>query len=142
MIDQITVFLENEKGRLAGLCRCVGDAKINMAALSVADTTDYGVVRIICSDPARAVEALEAAGYRAIITKVAAVAVPHRPGGAADLLEELDRLDVNIEYGYCFSHEGDMAVMALKIADPASAAEAAWTLEAAGFKVFDQKDLN
>lgn len=141
MIDQITVFLENERGRLAALCRCLGDAQVNMAALSVADTTEYGIVRIICSDTRGALAALEAGGYRAIITKVMAIAVPHRPGGSADLLERLDELGLNIEYGYCFSHAGDMAVMALKIADPASAAEATWTLEAAGFKVYDQADL-
>ena len=60
MIEQITVFLENEKGRLAALCRCLGDANINMAALSVADTTDYGVVRIICSDTHAPHDALDA----------------------------------------------------------------------------------
>ena len=141
MIDQITVFLENDKGRLAALCRCVGNANVNMAALSIADTTEYGLARIICSDSARARAALEEAGYRVIVTKVIAIAVPHRPGGLADLLDELDRLDVNIEYGYCFSHQDDAAVMAIKIADPARAAEAAWTLEAAGYRVFEQADL-
>lgn len=141
MIKQITVFLENDKGRLAALCRSVADAGVNMAALSIADTTDYGVVRIICSDAAGALAALEKAGYRAIITEVAAIAVPHRPGGLAELLEALDRLEVNIEYGYCFSHQDDSAVMALKINDPAAAAEAVWTLEGAGFKVFRQQDI-
>lgn len=141
MIEQITVFLENERGRLAALCRCLGDAGVNMAALSVADTTDYGVVRIICSDSAAALAALEAGGYRAIITKVMAIAVPRRPGGAADLLDKLDDLGLDIEYGYCFSFAGDVAVMALKISDPAAAAAATWAIEAAGFKVFDQGDL-
>ncbi|OUO34683.1 amino acid-binding protein [Olsenella sp. An290] len=141
MIDQITVFLENKKGRLASLCRCLGNAGINMAALSVADTTDYGVVRIICGDTHAALSALESGGYRAIITKVVAIAVPHRPGAAADLLEKLDDLDLNIEYGYCFSTADETAIMALKIADPAGAAEARWAIEAAGFKVYDQSDL-
>ena len=131
MIDQITVFLENDKGRLASLCRCVGDAGVNMAALSIADTTEYGLARVICSDSARAREALEEAGYR----------VPHRPGALADLLDHLDRLSVNIEDGYCFSHQDDDAIMAFKIAEPARAAEAAWTLEAAGYRVFEQADL-
>ena len=103
MIDQITVFLENKRGRIASLCRTLGDANINMAALSVADTTEYGIVRIICSDTAAALAALDAGGYRAIKTKVMAIAVPHHPGGAADLLEKLDDLDVDIEYFYCFS---------------------------------------
>ena len=141
MIEQITVFLENEKGRLAALCRCLGDANINMAALSVADTTEYGIVRIICSDTEAALAALDAEGYRAIITKVMAIAVPHRPGGSADLLEKLDDLDLNIEYGYCFSTADETAIMALKISDPAAAAAATWAIEAAGFHVYDQRDL-
>ena len=113
-----------------------------MAALSVADTTEYGIVRIICSDTAAALSALDAGGYRAIKTKVMAIAVPHHPGGAADLLEKLDDLDLDIEYFYCFSTTDDMAVLALKIADPASAAEASWAIEKAGFHVFDQSELD
>lgn len=141
MIDQITVFLENERGRIASLCRCLGNAHINMAALSVADTTEYGIVRIICGDTSAALAALEAGGYRAIKTEVMAVAVPHHPGGAADLLEKLDDLDVNIEYFYCFSTTDETAILALKIADPASAAEAGWAIEKAGFHVFDQDEV-
>ena len=141
MIDQITVFLENERGRIAALCRCLGDAGVNMAALSVADTTEYGIVRIICGDTERTLAALESGGYRAIRTEVMAIAVPHRPGGAADLLEKLDDLDVNIEYFYCFSTTDDTAVLALKIADPARAAEASWAIERAGFHVYDRSEV-
>ena len=112
-----------------------------MAALSVADTTEYGIVRIICSDTDAAIAALDAGGYRAIKTKVMAIAVPHHPGGAADLLEKLDDLDVDIEYFYCFSTTDDLAVLALKIADPASAAEASWAIEKAGFHVFEQSEI-
>ena len=86
-------------------------------------------------------DALDAGGYRAIKTKVMAVAVPHHPGGAADLLEKLDDLDVDIEYFYCFSTTDDLAVLALKIADPASAAEAGWAIEKAGFHVFEQSEI-
>lgn len=141
MIDQITVFLENDKGRLAALARTMADAGVNMSALSIADTTDYGLVRIICADSAAARAALDAAGYSATTTKVAAIAVPDRPGGMAELLEALDNLSVNIEYGYCFSHQGDSAVMALKVADAAAAAKAVWTLEGCGFKALSQADL-
>ena len=72
MIEQITVFLENSEGRLAALCRTMADAEMNMHPLVIADTADYGLVRIICDDPARALEVLNAEGYRAISTKVAA----------------------------------------------------------------------
>jgi hypothetical protein len=141
MIDQITVFLENRKGRLASLCRCLADAGINMEALTIADTSDYGVARILCSDPARARETLEKWGYRAITTKVAAFAVPNRPGGLAELLEAIDGLDMNIEYGYCFSLKGDQAVDVLKITEADEADEAIAAIEAAGFKSLSIEDI-
>ena len=86
-------------------------------------------------------QALGEAGYRAKVVKVAAVAVPDRPGGLAELFEALDELDVNIEYCYCFSHRDGAAVFALKVADAAAAARAVWTLEGAGFKALTQADL-
>ena len=79
MIDQITVFLENKEGRLASLTRAMGDAGINMHALTIADTSDYGLVRIIADKPQAAVAALTEAGYRASLTKVSAIAVPTSP---------------------------------------------------------------
>ena len=142
MIDQITVFLENSKGRLSALCRTLADANIDMSALTIADTTDYGVVRIICDDPGKAKEALDAANYRAVVTKVSAIQVPNRPGGLADLLGVLDELDLNIEYGYCFSVKGETAVDVLKIRGESEVAEATAALEAAGFKLLTQEDLS
>ena len=141
MIDQITVFLENSEGRLAALCRTLADADINMHSLVIADTTDYGVVRIICDDPIRALEVLDDADYRAISTKVAAIGVPNEPGGLAKLLDILDELDQNIEYGYCFSINGNMAADVLKISGAKEASEAAKAIEAAGFKLLTQADL-
>ena len=141
MIDQITVFLENSEGRLAALCRALADAGVNMSALTIADTTDYGVVRIICDDPARALEVLAAADFRAVATKVSAIQVPNRPGGLADLLGVLDELDLNIEYGYCFSVKGDTAVDVLKIRGEAEVSEATAALEAAGFKLLALEDI-
>ena len=141
MIDQITVFLENSEGRLAALCRTLAWANINMQSLVIADTADYGVVRIICNDPARALDVLNAADYRAISTKVAAIGVPSEPGGLAKLLAKLDQLDQNIEYGYCFSLNGDMAVNVLKISGAKEASDAAKALEAEGFKLLSQADI-
>ncbi len=141
MIDQITVFLENEKGRVASVARTLADAGVNMTALSLADSAEYGLARIVCAEPDRALKAVGDAGYRASVVKVAAVAVPDRPGGLAELFEALDELDVNIEYCYCFSHSDGAAVFALKVADAAAAAKAVWTLEGAGFKALQQGDL-
>ena len=141
MIDQITVFLENSEGRLAALCRTLADADVSMQALTIADTTDYGLVRIICDKPDQAIEALKAADYRAVVTKVSAISVPNRPGGLADLLQTLDDLDMNIEYGYCFSINGETAIDVLKIRGAEQAREAAAAVEAAGFKLLSQEDI-
>ena len=141
MVDQITVFLENSEGRLLALCRTLADAGVNMSALTIADTTDYGVVRIICSEPSRALEVLATADFRAVATKVSAIAVPNEPGGLARLLETLDSLQLNIEYGYCFSLNGERAVDVLKISGESQAADAARTLEEAGFKLLGQDEL-
>ncbi len=140
MIMQLTVFLENSEGRLAALCRTLADAGINMSALTIAETSDYGIVRIICNDVFRAVDVLEDAGFRATKTKVLAVEVPDRPGALAELLEALDSTKVNIEYGYCFLSDGDVAIDVLKIAPEArDAAEAA--ISGAGFKLLHWNDI-
>lgn len=138
MIDQITVFLENDKGRLASLCRTLGDAGINMHSLMIADTSDYGVARIICDAPVKALKVLDEANYRATITKVAAIEIPNRPGGLADVLEVLDAAGVNVEYGYCFATPSHSAVDVLKIHGGEKVQE---TLNAAGFKALQPEDL-
>ena len=132
MISQLTVFIQNEKGRLASLCRVLSNAGINMQALVIADTADFGVARIMCDTPQAAADTLRAAGYRASVTQVLGVQVPNEPGGLASLLEFLDAQDVNIEYGYCFSAGKDVAVDALKI-DLTTGAEVEAQLRAAGF---------
>lgn len=141
MVDQITVFLENSEGRLAALCRAFADAQVNMSALTIADTADYGVVRIICDNPEKALSVLAEEGFRAIATKVSAIQVPNRPGGLADLLDTLASLDLNLEYGYCFSINGDVAVDVLKINGETKAADAAKALEEAGFKLLTQEEV-
>ena len=115
MIDQLTVFLENEKGRLAAACRTIADSGIDMHALFVADTTEFGVARIFCDTPRKAADALRDAGYRASVTPVVAVRVPNRVGGLADLLEFCDSKNINIEYGYCFSVGKQTAIDVLKV---------------------------
>ena len=83
MIEQLTVFIQNEKGRLSGLCRTLADANINMHDLFIADTSDFGVVRVFCDTPQAAAKVLDEAGFRASVTKVLAVRVPNEPGGLA-----------------------------------------------------------
>ena len=129
MISQLTVFLANEKGRLAAACRTLADADINMKALFIADTADFGIVRIFCDTPKRAVEVLGQAGFRASLTPVIAVSVEDAPGTLADLLGFCQGASMNIEYGYCFCTADGKAVDVLKIeGDGAEAvlAEAFW----------------
>ena len=138
MIDQVTVFLENKKGRLAALCRALGDAGISMQALTIADTERYGVVRIIADDPARAFEVLGEKGFRVSLTEVLAVEVPDVPGGLARLLEAFEAADVNIEYAYCFSAADGKAIDVLRIDDHLAAAAA---IDAIGYRLIEPAEL-
>ena len=112
---QLTVFLQNEKGRLASATRTLAEAGINMHALFVADTQDFGIVRIFCDTPDEAAKALAEAGFRASLTPVVAVRVANEAGGLSKLLEFCDDQDMNIEYAYCFCVNNDTAVNVLKI---------------------------
>lgn len=136
MIDQLTVFIQNTEGRLASLCRALGDAGIQMHSLVLADTTDYGIARIICDDPKAALETISADGFTANLTKVVAVEVSDVPGSLAALLEVLDAASVNIEYSYCFTSSDHGAVVALKTND-----DAVPVLEKAGYGVLHPADL-
>lgn len=136
MIDQLTVFLENSKGRLTSLCRTLGSAGIQMHSLALADTADYGIARIICDDPQGAAKALSDAGFTANVSKVVAVEVPDVPGGLAQVLDALDAADVNIEYSYCFANASNGATVAFKVDESAIPA-----LEGAGFTVLHPGDL-
>lgn len=137
MIDQLTVFLENTPGRLTALCKALGDASINMSALTLADTTDYGIVRIICNDPVNAAKVLQAEGFRATTTKIVAVEVPDEPGGLAKMLHTLDAAALNIEYSYCFlDGTTGTATVALKTDEKAME-----ILEEAGYRVIHPTDL-
>lgn len=134
MVEQVSVFLENTAGRLAELTRALGDAGIDMRALMVADTEQFGVVRIMCDTPHRAKRVLDDAGFSASLTPVLAVEVPNRPGGLADVLEALERAGANVEYAYCFVEtSGSAAVDVLKVDDPS--AESA--LRSAGYEVLE-----
>lgn len=141
MLNQLTVFIENKPGRLVSLCRILGDAEISMSALMVADTTEFGIIRIICDAPNKALELLRAGGYSAALTPVLAVAVPDNPGGLAQVLGVLDNKHINIEYAYCFVYpQGEHAIDVLKIeTGQQDAAEAAF--KEAGIKLLTEADV-
>lgn len=101
-VKQISVFLENKSGRLAQVTRILGDNLINIRALSIADTTDFGILRLIVDQPEEANRILRAEGFMVSETAVIAVEVPDRPGGLADILATLGLAGINIEYLYAF----------------------------------------
>ena len=138
MPNQITVFLENNKGRLASMCRIIADANVNMTALSVADTADYGVARIMADKPKEAVDALLSAGYRAKLVDVSAVAIPNVPGSLATLFEAFDEAGINLEYAYCFASTEENVTVAFRVENPEMIGTIA---EQLGYKLLSSNDL-
>jgi len=121
-IKQISIFLENKPGQLAGICRALAKAEVNIATLSLADTADFGIVRMIVDDHVKGCEVLAKAGYAVRETDVVMVTVADRPGGMAELMEKLDSAGVDIEYSYAYAlGQGDKAVLVFRFADNAKA---------------------
>ena len=99
-IRQLSVFLENKKGSLSEITNLLAEAKVDLRSMCIAETSNYGIVRIIANDPAKALEILIASGFAAQIRPVTAFAVPDQPGGLAQVLEILEENGINIEYMY------------------------------------------
>ncbi|MGI6615495.1 MAG: ACT domain-containing protein [Dethiobacteria bacterium] len=102
MVKQISVFLENKCGRITRLSRVLGEAGINVRALSIADTSDFGILRLIVDHPDKACRVLREKGFMASVTEVIALEVPDTPGGLAEALSPLEEAGINIEYLYAF----------------------------------------
>ena len=101
-VEQISIFIENKSGRLAEITRILGDAAINIRALSLADTADFGILRLIVNDVERAKAVLKEKGFTVNKTEVIAVEVPDQPGGLSSILQILDTARINVEYMYAF----------------------------------------
>jgi hypothetical protein len=99
-IKQISIFLENRSGRLAEVTKLLSDNGINIRALSLADTSDFGILRLIVNEPGKAYNILKQAGFAAAETEVIAVEIPDKPGGIASVLEILNAENINVEYLY------------------------------------------
>jgi len=113
---QISVFLENKSGRLAEVTRTLAEAGVNIRALSLAETIDYGVLRLIVDKPTAAKDALTRVGFTVSETEVIAVEMPDRPGGLAEVVDMLTRGGLNIEYLYAFvGQRGQNAVVIIRI---------------------------
>jgi hypothetical protein len=138
-IKQIAVFLENKKGRLADVAKALSAAAVNIRALSLAETTDFGILRLIVNDADRAVAELKKSGFVAQVTEVIAVEVEDKPGGLARILDVFETNDINIEYMYAFVEKRVAnAIVIFKIDDHAKAHQA---LKAAGIAVVTSEAL-
>ena len=126
-IQQISVFVENETGKLAELTRLIAGAGIDLRSLSLADTRDFGILRIIVNKPEETCTLLEQNGWTYKITQVIGVKVPDRPGGVAEILTALSNAGVNVEYMYAFVNRTPGEADTIFRVDNADAALAALT---------------
>ena len=139
LIKQLSVFVENKPGRLAAVIEALGKNNINISALSLADTSEYGILRIIVNDPELASEVLKGIGVIVKITKVLAVSMDDTPGGLSKILDVFIKNDINVDYMYAFvGKTASKALMVVKVSDAAKAEEA---LSAAGIKTADIDDV-
>jgi hypothetical protein len=138
-VKQISVFLENKSGRLLDVTRSLGEAGVNIRALCVADTSEFGVVRLIVDDPEKAHDSLKGKGFTVKETSVLAVEVDDSPGGLAAVMKPLVEQEMNIEYLYCFLEKAaDKAIVIIRVEE---AEQGVGALKSAGFRVIPAEEL-
>ena len=121
-LNQLSVFLENKPGQLGIPCRALAKANVNILTLSLADTQQFGILRLIVRDWEKAKAILEKAGCVVNVTEVVAIEVADRPGGLAEVLEIIETARLNIEYMYAFTfRRGNKAVIVFRFDDPDAA---------------------
>ena len=135
---QLSVFIENRQGRLGEVLNVLKKNKINILSLSLADTTEYGLLRLIVNDPALGKEKLTVDGFSTMITNVLVLNINHEAGSLQDLLGILSENDINVEYMYGLSIDGDKAYVVLKTSD-INKAEAIF--EANNVKMLSSEDI-
>lgn len=131
-IQQLSVFLENREGRLDEVLAVLGGNDVNIVALSLADTADYGMLRMIVSDPQKGRAVLKEAGITAMLTDVVALRVPHATGSLSKAMHALVEGEINVEYMYAFANGSDASAV-LKSDDPLRAVD---ILRGSGFDVW------
>ncbi|MBQ4452798.1 MAG: acetolactate synthase [Clostridia bacterium] len=139
-VKQISVFLENRPGALCEMTRVLGENAIDMRAFSLAETSDFGIARVIVDEVYKTTTVLKEAGFINSVSSVLAVAIPDVPGGLSGVLKVLMEAEVNVEYIYAFvGGKKDSAYMILKVADDAKAEQA---LRMAGVRLVEQEELS
>jgi hypothetical protein len=138
-VEQISVFLENKPRALAEVTRILGEAGVNIRALALADTKDFGILRIIVNDNEKAREILGKRGLTVRKTEVVAVEVPDRPGGLADIMQILGDADINVEYLYAFVQQsGENAIIIFRFDETDRAIK---VLSEKGVKILEGKKV-
>ena len=140
-VKQISVFLENKAGTLQGMTKTLADHNIDMRALSLAETNDFGIVRLIVDDVYAASNVLKEAGYIHNVTSVLGVAIPDEPGGLNTVLQALGEFDINVEYMYAFlgGESTKHAYMIFRVQENKAAAAA---LRSKGITIVDQDHIS
>jgi len=140
-IRQLSLFLENRPGQLKVPVKVLGDAGIDVLTMSLADTQQFGILRLIVKDWERAKKVLEDAGVVVNVTEVLAVDVPDRPGGLAGVLEAFEKAELGIEYMYAFAasrERGKFATLVFRLEDPDRAAR---LLSSGGVRLVSSDEL-
>ena len=138
-VKQISIFVENKEGRIKKAIDTLAKQNINIRALSIADTTKYGILRLIVSDNEKAIEALEADGFIVKENEVIILAVPDEPNGLNSTLAIFDDKNINLEYLYAFvSNKTDEAIVVMRLENMEKAIEA---LNENNIKILDENDI-
>ncbi len=114
---QLTVFIENRAGRLSEVLNVLKQGRVNILSMSLADTTEFGLLRLIVSDAATGKEMLTQNGFSSLLSDVSIIKIPHKVGSLQELLKVIDEKGVNIEYMYGLSIDSDQAYVVLKASD-------------------------
>ena len=138
-LEQISVFMENRPGSLADITGALARADVNIRALSLADTADFGILRLVVNQPDKARRALKEGGFTVGMTTVLALEIPDRPGGLSGILQILAAAAINVEYMYAFVQKsGENAVVIFRFDEPERAARA---MRDAGVRVLSGEEV-
>ncbi|MEE0862944.1 MAG: ACT domain-containing protein [Lachnospiraceae bacterium] len=137
-IKQLSVFIENREGRLGEVLTALKDNNINIVSLSLADTSDYGMLRMITSNPEEAKSVLKEKGFSAMLTDVLAVKLQHKVGELQEVLEIICKAGINVEYMYALATRNDDATIVIKTSN---AEEAALLLQKEGAEFLTSSEI-
>lgn len=139
VVKQISIFVENKEGRIKKAMNTLAEANINIRALSIADTTKYGILRIIVSDNEKAIEALEKDGFIVKENEVILLEIPDQPNGLNSVLTIFDEKGINLEYLYAFvSGKPDVAILVMRLENMENAKKA---LQDNNIKLLEKEDI-